>query len=168
MKKIIAAFILYKIKDKMKIGIAAVLLCCILLVEASAMDSYLCVSDKSTGFRYNKALDKWEIVNFIVDVNEYIVSRSTDKNIAWEIKRKGESSEFSFCKKDFDEYGFLYCESNIVFRMNKLNQRFININPSGYYNSTLKNNQKVMLYKDGSCKPYIEIGRCSSIIEKPH
>jgi len=150
-----------------KIGIAAVFLCCILLVEASAMDSYLCVSDISTGFRYNKALDKWEIVNFIGDLNQYIVSRSIDKNFAWEVKRKRESSELSFCKQDFDEYGFLHCESNIIFKMNKFNLRFVNINPSGYYNSTLKNDQRVMLYKDGSSTPYIEIGRCS-IIEKPH
>jgi len=167
MNKIIATFVLYKIKDMMKIGIAAVLLCCILLVEASAMDSYICVSDISTGFRYNKALDKWEIVNFIVDVNKYIVSRSMDKNITWEVKRNRESSEFSFCKKDFDEYGFLYCESNIIFKMNKFNLRFVYINPTGYYNSTSKNDQEVMLYKDGSSTPYIEIGRCS-IIEKPH
>jgi hypothetical protein len=167
MKKIIAAFILYKIKDMMRIGIATVLLCCILLVEASAMDSYLCVSDKSTGFRYNKALDKWEVVNFIVDVNKYIVSRSLDKNIAWEVKRETGSSEFSFCKNDFDENGFLYCESNIIFKMNKFNLRFVNISPSGYYNSASKNDQEVMLYKDGSSTLYIEIGRCS-IIEKPH
>ena len=167
MKKIIATFILYKIKDMMKIGMAAVFLCCILLVEASAMDSYVCVSDTSTGFRYNSALDKWEIVNFIVDGNKYIVSRSIEKNVEWKINRNEESSEFSICKKDFDEYGFLYCESNIIFKMNKFNLRFVNINPSGYYNSTLKNSQDVMLYKDGSSTPYIEIGRCS-IIEKPH
>ena len=151
----------------MKIGIAAVLLWCVLLAETSAIDSYLCVSDISTGFRYNKALDKWEIVNFIVDVNQFIVSRSTDKNIAWEVNRDGESSEYSICKKDFDEYGFLYCVSNIIFKMNRFNLRFININPTGYYNSKSENIQEVMLFNDGSSEPYIEIGRCS-IIEKPH
>ena len=167
MKKIIATFLLYKVKDMMKIGIAAVLLWCVLLAEASAIDSYLCVSEISTGFRYNKALDKWEIVNFIVDVNKFIVSRSMDKNIAWEVNRKGESSEYSICKKDFDEYGFLYCESNIIFKMNRVNLRFINIDPTGYYNSKSENDQNVMLFKDGSSTPYIEIGRCS-IIEKSH
>jgi len=150
-----------------KIGVTAVLLCCLLTTLASADDSYLCVSDMSTGFRYNKALDKWEIANFITDEEKYIVSRSIDKNIAWEVKRIGESSELAFCKKDFDEYGFLYCESNIIFKMNKLNLRFLKINPIGYYNSSSKNNQDIVLYKDGSSMPYIEIGECSSF-KRPH
>ena len=51
--------------------------------------------------------------------------------------------------------------------MNRVNLRFINIDPTGYYNSKSENEQNVMLFKDGSSKPYIEIGRCS-IIEKPH
>ena len=150
-----------------KTGVTAVLLCCLLTTLASADDSYLCVSDMSTGFRYNKALDKWEIANFITDEDKYIVSRSIDKNIAWEVKRIGESSELAFCKKDFNKYGFLYCESNIIFKMNKLNLRFLKIYPTGYYNSSSKNNQDIVLYKDGSSKPYIEIGRCSPV-EKSH
>ena len=150
-----------------KIWIVAFLLCCLLTTIASAGDSYICISDMSTGFKYNKALDKWEIANFITDEEKYIVSRSIDKNIAWEVKRIGESSELAFCKKDFDEYGFLYCESNIIFKMNKLNLRFLKINPIGYYNSSSKNNQDIVLYKDGSSMPYIEIGKCSSF-KRPH
>jgi hypothetical protein len=41
-----------------KIGIAAVLLCCLLTTKVSSDDSYLCISGISTGFRFNKALDK--------------------------------------------------------------------------------------------------------------
>ena len=146
-----------------KIGIAAVLLCCLLTIKASAGDSYLCVSDMSTGFKYNKALDKWEIVNFIVDENTYIVSRSMDKNIAWNVKRSMESSDLAICKEDFNEYGFLFCELNIIFKMNKFNLRFVNIHPLGYYNSSSKDNQNTVLYKDGSTTPYIEIGKCRSL-----
>lgn len=151
----------------MKIGIMAVFLCCLLTTIAFALDSYICVSDMSTGFKYNTTLDKWEIANFIADKNQYIVSRSIDKNIVWEVKRIKDNSELALCKEDFDDYGFLYCELNDIFKMNKFTLRFININPSGYYNSSSKNNQGVVLYKDGSSTPYIEIGKCSSI-EKPH
>jgi len=150
-----------------KIGIAAVLLCCLLTTKVSSDDSYLCISDISTGFRFNKALDKWDIVNFIVDEERYFINKSIEKNIAWEVTQIGKSSKITLCKEDFDEYGFLYCESNIIFKMNKLNLRFLKIYPTGYYNSSSKNNQDIVLYKDGSSKPYIEIGRCSPV-EKSH
>ena len=150
-----------------KIGIAAVLLCCLLTTIASADDSYLCVADMATGFQYNKALDKWEISNFLADEDKYLVSRSTDNNIVWEVKRLGESSRFALCKEDFIQHGLLYCEFNIIFNMNKFNLRFIYIRPHGYYNSRSKNDQDLLLYEDGSSMPYIEIGKCSSV-EKPH
>ena len=150
-----------------KIGVTAVLLCCLLTTLASADDSYLCVSDMSTGFKYNKALDKWEIANFIVDENKYIVRRSTDKNIAWKVKRFEQDSDLALCKEDFNKYGFLFCELNNIFKMNKFNLRFVNIHPLGYYNSSSKDNQNTLLYKDGSTTPYIEIGKCSSIDTPP-
>lgn len=61
-----------------KITITAVILSCILTTMAFAGDSYICVADMATGFKYNKARDKWEIANFNVDDSKYIVSKSKE------------------------------------------------------------------------------------------
>ena len=145
-----------------KIGIITVLLCCLLTTMVSAGESYLCVADMATGFKYNKTIDKWESVNFNVDDSKYIVSRSKAKNTAWEVKQIGQQYPLATCKDDFGENGYLFCELVRIFKMNKINLRFICIYPFGYYNESPKG-KKDVFYKDGADSPHVEIGKCSPL-----
>jgi hypothetical protein len=140
-----------------KIGIAAVLLCCLLTAIASAGDSYICVADKATGFKYNKALDKWEIANFSVDDQKYIVRKTldNDKLYPWEVHKTGDKYPM-YCQYGFDKHGVFHCVRYTEFIMDKNNLRFIFIQPSGYYNPDRTEHE-------GDETPFMAIGKCSRL-----
>lgn len=130
---------------------------------ASAVDSYLCVGDLATGFKYNKTRDKWEITKFNVDDSKYVVSRSKLENFVWEIKEIGVSKPSSWCKEDFNEHGHLYCQGLRHFIMNRENLRFIMADMIGYFFGTLKDEKGKIIIKEGDGSPNIEIGKCSPL-----
>jgi len=146
-----------------KIGIMTILLCFLLTAIASAGDSYLCVGNLATGFKYNKTRDKWEITKFNVDDSKYVVSRSKSEKFAWEIKKIGISKPISLCREDFNEHGHLRCQGLIDFIMNRENLRFIMADMIGYFFGTLKDEKGKIIIKEGDGSPNIEIGKCSPL-----
>jgi hypothetical protein len=118
----------------------------------------------ATGFKYNKTLDKWEIINkFDVDDSKYVVSKSKDKDAAWVVIRIGERSEFAYCKEEFNYKGYLECDGVASVNMNKNNLRFILIHRHGYHNAVVKDLHGGLLLREGDLTPFMEIGKCSPL-----
>ena len=60
------------------------------IAEKQPKHSYLCVADKSIGYKYNKNSNTWEIAKFNVENEEYLVSLFADGgDRTWKVKKKG-------------------------------------------------------------------------------
>jgi len=116
----------------------------------------------ATGFKYNKTLKKWENANFTIDDHKYVVSRSKEEGVVWEVKQIGQQIPMAKCNNDFDENGYIFCEYYRKFKMNKNNLRFISDYSFGYYNESPKGKIGVF-FEDGWDTPFIEIGKCSPL-----
>lgn len=144
-----------------KIGITTVLLCCLLTAIASAGDSYLCVGDMATGFKYNKTQNQWLTAKF--KTHKYVVIKSKRENTVWEVREMGKQYTLAACENEFDRYGYLNCNYGYDFRMNKRNLRFNMIYPFGHYNDNIKDNKGNLSDTEGESAPFIEIGKCSPL-----
>jgi hypothetical protein len=125
-----------------------------------AADSYLCVSDKSTGFYYYKEAGKWDLAKFRAD-EKYLFSKSETVNpttkkplIKWDLKEIGEESSLFTCLEDFSADGTIKCDGfEDKFIMNKNTLRFILIYFYGYWDGVDNNLNN----------PAIVIGKCSPL-----
>ena len=97
-----------------------------------AQTSYLCIADKSTGFSFNKTTGEWNPTVFKT-TNKYLISKSTSKDMAWDVKNVGESVADTFCEKDFNDMGVLRCLGMKTFYINRKNGRYIASSPLGYW-----------------------------------
>lgn len=129
----------------------------VLLTSSNAhADQYLCISEKATGFEFNKETKSWNTANFNVQGQKYIISKSKVEFIEYEVKKFAEKYTIAECMRDFTEKGFLDCDGPIgTFKFNRENGRFLRINPWGYLGvSPFSTNE-------GDNSPFIEIGKCS-------
>ena len=124
-------------------------------------EQYLCVTEHSTGFFYNKSSRSWERRHFRTD-NKYIIRKSNSKDISYKVIEVGEKIPDYICKDEFDKDGYLYCENSHEyllgtlgirinsgnFSFNKENGRFLEFIIGGYIS-------------DDKDSPYISIGVCS-------
>lgn len=126
-------------------------------------ESYVCIADKSTGFKYNQKTQQWEYARFRTDT-KYLI-RKADQNILLEkffkmvvVKFGEKSSEFS-CKEGINEGGLLICNSHSgQFKFNNLSLRFLRSWMYGYYNNGYGKSPD----KD-SATPFLEIGTCTKM-----
>ena len=171
-----------------KLPIAILVLCLGVATRGSAADSYLCIPDMATGFRFNENSKKWEISKFKTDGKKYILSKSKYSPFAWEVKEMGENYPFIMCEDDFNTDGDLICSHLNEFKMNNKTLRFLNAYLVGYvYYSDFEpfkfelpeyaenlSKEQLEAYKElqknyydmsreGKNTPYIEIGKCSPL-----
>lgn len=126
--------------------------------EVSGQEKYLCVSDRSTGFRYDESSKSWEQARFKAN-RKYIISKSDDKEYTFKVIRIGENYPICYCMQGFNEPGYLFCQGpGGDFRFNKKNGRYILIYSIGYYNVLP---DSMFLTDENSDTPFIEIGKCS-------
>jgi hypothetical protein len=121
-------------------------------------EQYLCIGDKSTGFKFNKMSKEWEYARFNTAKSKYIISKPKDGLSAYVVRKVGEDMVIASCAKDFDDLGFLFCESYFgdTFKFNNKNGRYLYGDLAGYYNFL----PGISLEED-ALTPAIEIGKCS-------
>ncbi|HKF95788.1 MAG TPA: hypothetical protein VKB96_14585 [Gammaproteobacteria bacterium] len=102
---------------------------------------YLCVTEKSVGFAYDKVTKTWDNANFTTDA-KYLVSESNDPKYAYQLTRIGNKDPLASCKQGFNEYGYIFCADVgfgsgfklYGFRFNRIIGKFLLTYPDGYYN----------------------------------
>lgn len=127
-----------------------------------AEDSYLCVTEKVTGFVYDPSAGDWSPTDFNAD-RQYIVSRSRAEGVAWQVAQVGEVIPSTLCRDDFSRAGNLSCEGSHQFKMNKANRRFLHAYLMGYWSehsSETRSTGDPYLFKEGENTPFVEIGTC--------
>ncbi len=145
----------------------------LLIPIVSKGDSYICVSELSTGFAYNSVTNQWETSDFIAD-SKYIVKKIKNHSYKWVVKEIGSDDTVAICDEEFSKIDhidseILRCESISEFKINRTNMRFINIYSDGYYDvgkvsdSHPFSNVVRKTQTEGYITPLMEIGHCSKI-----
>lgn len=127
--------------------------------QASA-ESWLCIADMATGFKYNSVLKRWDEASFNVAESRYIIRPS--RNPAWKYEvtafGKPTGAPEAWCKAEPSSYGYLLCNSYFgEFKFNTGNLRYIKTYLAGYV-EILPTNSLVV---EGGDTPNMEIGKCS-------
>lgn len=133
---------------------------------AVAADSYLCISDQSTGFAFNKDTGQWKPANFTAG-KKYVLSRDGK---GWVLKEFGQANPVLRCPNDFNPSHYLGCDDgSMQFRMNSRILRYELAYLLGYYvdynelDSSLAKIPGATLLHEGDDNPAIEIGKCSPL-----
>ena len=124
------------------------------LAESSPPNAYLCVSDFSTGFRYDKEAKRWGPATFRPS-EKYLVSQKS-ANDKWQVKPVGTDYPMAYCDKGFNESDILICDGVQEFRFNRKLLRFVSVYMLGYY--VLPSDGQ-----EGGDTPNLIIGTCSSL-----
>jgi len=143
---------------------------CVLLSQVGHADEkYICTADRATGFKFNSSSKQWEVVNFKNDA-KYVISRLIDEKIISKAVKMGITKEFAVTRvgqsipdakcKEFNEYGYLFCEGILDFKFNRKNGRYLAAYTIGYIQVGSDIGKKKLVDED-SDTPYIEIGKCS-------
>ena len=121
----------------------------------------LCVADMASGFAFDKSKGSWNAATFRTQ-KKYLVTKSSQKGFAWDIKEVGEKLPISACEKDFNEDGILTCDGFQEFHINKTNGRFLSAYRIGYWNDN-SSSDKDDIFREGKNTPHMEIGKCSPL-----
>src|SRR5688572_25953246 len=103
-------------------------------------ESYLCVADQSTGFKFHKPAKQWRQTQFNTD-EKFIIRRpnADDKRLyganppKWVVVRVGSKHPAAVCNEEFSEVGALLCQGFEDFRFNRKNLRYISTYTVGYW-----------------------------------
>lgn len=141
---------------------------CIIVLLLSALpalasaESYLCVMDQATGFRFNAAQQIWQQSNFQAG-HKYLVKPNTDREIKgkWIVSEFGERVPFARSEDDFTSTGALRCEGAFgEFAMNRKSLRFVKTYVWGFWTDAVPGEQGET-FVEGKNTPHIGIGNCS-------
>lgn len=149
----------------MKIPLTAALIWALFSASALASDSYRCVSDRVTGFVFDKARKEWRSAEFKPD-HTYVIGKTTRQGYLWEVKESGEKEPLIYCPRDFNEFGSFHCSgATTEFRMNKDNGRFLRAYLVGYWTdeTAATKSDRIDLLEEGKYTPFLEIGKCSAM-----
>jgi len=124
------------------------------------VEKYLCVTDLSTGFFFEKG--EWRIADF--DVRKtFIISKSDDERYEYGLTDFGSKHQTLHCDEGFNEYGWLTCKGWRNFRFNKRSLRFIHTSDYGYViaGTGIRDERTDEITDEITDTPYMEIGTCS-------
>ena len=131
-----------------------------LLVTTTALSaesgSYLCITDKATGFSFDKERKSWEEASFNIEPMRYILKPSPTKEHpnGWEVAQFGEDFPLASCPDGFNTAQVIRCENMVLFIFDSQTGRFIYVYYIGYTRP---------FGKEGSDTPTLAIGKCSKI-----
>ncbi|HHT9859001.1 TPA: hypothetical protein ACT9JI_001797 [Legionella pneumophila] len=135
-----------------KIALTSIITICVMSVSHAAVETYLCIASKATGFHFNKKTKNWENENFnVVDV-KYIVEKIDG---SWRWRKFNLNAKGTFpCKKAILDA--IMCVSPdfpiFTFKFNSKTMRYVYSQIDDYP------------VNDGSYgTPYVEIGTCSPV-----
>jgi hypothetical protein len=126
--------------------------------DEATPDSYLCIPDMATGFKYKN--DKWQATHFGVGDDKYILRRpkETDSfpDAAWVWGEFGDKRFYTRCMEDVSAYGFVFCTGiGQELRINVNTLRYQLYYYVGYVAATINDSP--------GNTPFIEIGKCSAL-----
>jgi hypothetical protein len=134
--------------------LAAVMLTYTGSVEAQ---SYLCIADRATGFRFDKPTKRWLTAQFDVADHKYTLSQKDDE-WTWAMVGKNPLMSCTQKKEAFSSVGAFKYEFGLSEEvlMNRNTLRFQIMSPYLYVGPFEKD-------EEGADAPYIEIGRCAVV-----
>ena len=138
-----------------------ILLLAVLPALANA-ESYICVEEYATGFRFDAAKKIWEQSHLSPNL-KYLVKPNTDQSLKgqWIVSEIGQSVPVAWSKHDFISTGALRFEGSFgEFAMNKKSLRFVKTYIFGYWTDAIPGEQDGT-FVEGKNTPYIGIGKCS-------
>jgi len=134
-----------------------------LMASPASAETWLCLTEKSTGFGYDAATKNWRSVDFGTTRDRYIVAPSTKKDWVYEVRRFGTEKGVlpdAWCKADFAAGTFLHCTGVLAeFKFNRKTGRFLKSYLAGYWTYAPGVNET----QEGGDTPSIEIGTCSAV-----
>ncbi len=135
---------------------AAVLILSVTSAAADEDAKYLCIGNKSTGFKYENG--NWNSVDFKVD-KRYLVAVKKHwfkDEVLYSITEFGKDRASFYCDKEApDKYGYIICEEGLgSFRVNIRTLRYMDVYPVGYIDGKDNN---------ATDTPSIEIGTCTKL-----
>ena len=121
-------------------------------------DSYLCIADQATGFKFNKTTKTWAPATFNVTDDKFVISRSKTEKHVWKMTIVGEKQPYT-CRDQTPEYeDNLFCDVAFTkFQFSLESLRYMSVHPFGYVDPFTE------LFKEGGQTPYMQIGKCSPL-----
>lgn len=125
---------------------------------SSGAEQYLCVSERSAGFKYDARTSTWNGTTFRTE-DKYLIAPSKDPRYAFQVTKVGENISTASCKDGFNEFGYLFCSGlGGDFKFNRDNGRFLLVYAMGYFNVLPGVNKTT---DEKSDTPFMDIGKCS-------
>jgi len=121
-------------------------------------DAYLCITEQSIAFLYNKSTKEWKGANFKHN-KKYVIKKSNKKNVAWTVTPHGSNDYTLNCRYGFNKLGYIRCNDIYRFRFNNKTMRFSLI-VDGMY---VVDPQFIKDGRDGEFLPNMSIGKCSEL-----
>ena len=129
------------------------------VATGAVADSYLCMADQATGFKFDKATKTWGPVSFDVSSDKYIVARSKDESYTWVVTKAGDDQPLFYCKDDIGADDQLL-DCNLFdpsFHFDVRTLRFTAIRVQGYIVPSGDGRN------EGDAEPLMEIGTCAPL-----
>ncbi len=126
-------------------------------------ESWLYLTDKSTGFKYDPISRQWNSVDFKTAKERYIIRPGSTKGTVYEVRKFGvENTPLpdAWCSEDFAAGTFLHCKGIMgEFKFNRKTGRFLKTYLAGYWTYAPGINATT----ESGDTPSIDIGTCSTI-----
>lgn len=117
-------------------------------------ESYVCIAEISSGIKFDTTFNKWSQSGFMAD-EKYIVTKNQEKYMTnnYVVVQPGDTYPSYRCTEDFNEYGWLFCESGLgSFKFSRKALRFLSTYEAGYVDG-----------KDAPGNtPSITVGKCTA------
>lgn len=123
--------------------------------HSQANETYLCISELSSGFAFDKGSRQWKHARFEVKGEKYLLSNKSGR---WKWKTFGEDDNQAKDCGSFSSYGYINCQiyfGTVTF--SKQNMRFLKSYLAGYTSAGVAGNE------DGGDEPHLTIGTCSTL-----
>lgn len=137
-------------------------------VAIAISEQWLCVADAMTGFRYSDNTQRWELKQFFLRNEKYIISELKDPVVLestamrYSVRKFDDETNFLLCKA-FDEGGQLDCGLwTKELNFNRNTGRYVLLRKSYYISVGEYDSKYIPKSDDETGDLTIQIGRCSS------